>query len=188
VIDIGAHVGTFSLLAAMVGYKRLARHRAGAGNFDLLDANLVEMAKTERIVADCIKAAIMPLNVRRGKLSRHKEGRSMMGVVAGDADGDVRCYDLDELLHDYDAGVVQDRHRGRRVRRDPHLPRRTQLRKPDEWLIECHPHAGDPEEIRRRLFDAGYAVAMYPDPNHKDGNAHFVASRIRVLASTPGVK
>lgn len=190
VIDIGAHIGTFSLLAVMLGYKRIAAFEPELDNYTALNENLAGLRNDKGVETFCRRVAVMPPGVRCAAVVPHKEGRSMMGAVVTDPAGPVDCIGLEYLIgvnFAYGIGIVKVDIEGGEFDLIRTCPPDT-LKAPDEWLIECHTPYGDPEEIRRLLFEAGYTVAMYPDPNHKDGNAHLVASRIRVLASTPGVE
>ena len=53
VVDIGAHIGSFSILAAMKGARRVLAYEAGADNFDLLVTNCGALPAVE-----CHRAAV----------------------------------------------------------------------------------------------------------------------------------
>lgn len=47
VVDVGAHIGSFSILAAQKGARRVLAYEAGADNFDLLVANCGKLPAVE---------------------------------------------------------------------------------------------------------------------------------------------
>jgi FkbM family methyltransferase len=187
VIDIGAHIGTFSLLAVMLGYKKVAGFEPQQDNFGLMSENLASLSRSKGVQVARWQLAVMPPGIVTASLKQHKDGRTMMWSAAMDDEGDVSAVGLDWAFRTHPVGVCKIDIEGGEFELIRTCPD-DELRKPDEWLIECHPHAGDPDEIRRRMYEAGYAVEAFPDPHHTAGNTHIVASRLRVLASTPGVK
>lgn len=64
VVDIGAHIGSFSLLAAMKGARRVLAYEAGTDNFDLLVRNCGTLPAVE-----CHHAAVWRSDAHGAELS-----------------------------------------------------------------------------------------------------------------------
>ncbi len=105
VVDAGAHAGTFTLMAAMLGARKVLSFEPSRAAFDLLVRN---------VQASGLEAAITPLNLALGDKAETRplyssgdpDGRSSLGDTGGPCE-EANVVRLDDFLEGTEVGFIK---------------------------------------------------------------------------------
>jgi FkbM family methyltransferase len=167
VVDIGANIGIYSLLAADRG-AMVTAIEPHPGNFNWLERNTAGWA------VECRRAAVLGRVPPGGEVTLHEApghtAHHVAGTRAGEADGEstpVPAISFAELVgEDYDLVKLDVEGAEFGIVADTPLEVLGKLRR---LVAEVHHLAGDPERLRDRLSEAGLAVTLSgrgADPDH----------------------
>ncbi|HET6575198.1 MAG TPA: FkbM family methyltransferase [Fimbriiglobus sp.] len=177
VVDVGAHVGCFALLAWAAGARRIVCVEPDPDNFRLLEENLAEL-RAAGVDATAIQAAVWA--AEQGPARFRAGDQSTVGRVGDDGD-EVDAVTLGYLLgvagrDKTPVGLVKIDIEGGEFGLLRHTPPEV-LARAGAYAVEVHPDAGNPGEIADRLRRAGFDEQVWHAGSGRTGTLQLHASR-----------